>query len=110
MADKPLVLLHGEIKSPPFSVQARLEAGYRLRQLQQGILLSMPVSRPMPSMGPRCHELRIPDPEMDIIWRIMYRIDVDAILIAEVFPKKTQATPKKIIETCQSRFIRYDAL
>src|SRR5687768_2345670 len=34
--DKPLVWLHGEIKTPPFSPEARLEAGVLLRKLQQG--------------------------------------------------------------------------
>jgi len=28
--DKPLVWLHGEVKSPPFSSDARIEAGYLL--------------------------------------------------------------------------------
>jgi hypothetical protein len=60
-ADKPLVWLEGEIKTPPFSQAARLEAGYLLRKLQQGEALGMPHSRPMPSIGSRCHELRIND-------------------------------------------------
>lgn len=34
--DKPLVWLHGEIKTPPMSPAARLEAGYLLRQVQRG--------------------------------------------------------------------------
>ena len=58
---KPLVWLSGEIKTPPFSAAARLEAGLLLRRLQRGDLLAMPLSRPMPSIGPRCHELRIVD-------------------------------------------------
>lgn len=33
-ADKPLVWLHGEVKSPPFSPAARLEAGVLLRRLR----------------------------------------------------------------------------
>jgi len=32
-SDKPLVWLHGEIKTPPFSRAARIEAGYLLRLL-----------------------------------------------------------------------------
>ena len=60
-SDKPLVWLEGEIKSPPFTQAARLEAGFLLRSLQQGEKLSLPHSRPMPSVGPRCHELRIRD-------------------------------------------------
>ncbi|BAS59770.1 hypothetical protein NIES2135_06950 [Leptolyngbya boryana NIES-2135] len=34
--DKPLVWLRGEIKTSPFSQEARLEAGFLLRRLQQG--------------------------------------------------------------------------
>ncbi|MCA9415504.1 MAG: type II toxin-antitoxin system RelE/ParE family toxin [Candidatus Omnitrophica bacterium] len=103
---KPLVWLAGEIKTPPFGRSARIEAGYLLRLLQAGENLGMPRSRPMPSIGARCHELRVPDE--DVTWRIIYRIDLDAIVIAEVFEKKTQRTPQKVIESCQSRFRSYD--
>jgi phage-related protein len=60
----------------------------------------------MPSVGPRCHELRIDD--VGATWRIVYRIDPDAILILEVFSKKTAATPRGVIETCQRRLREYD--
>jgi phage-related protein len=60
----------------------------------------------MPSIGSRCHELRIPDESVS--WRIIYRIDPDAIVIAVVFGKKTSKTPERVIETCQSRLCRYD--
>jgi phage-related protein len=106
--DKPLVWLEGEVKSPPFSQAARLEAGFLLRQLQEGRTLALPHSRPMPSVGPRCHELRIVD-ERDT-WRIVYRIDPDAIVILEVFSKKTAATPKRVIEVCKNRLRQYDEL
>ena len=106
--DKPLVWLHGEVKTPPFSAEARVEAGVLLRRLQQGERLSLPHSRPMPSIGPRCHELRIPD--ADATWRIMYRLDPDAIIIVGAFSKKTQATPKHVIETCRGRLKAYDAV
>lgn len=105
--DKPLVWLHGEVKTPPFSPAARMEAGVLLRRLQHGEALSMPHSRPMPDVGPRCHELRIVDE--DRTWRIIYRIDVDAIVIAEVFQKTTRQTPGHVIETCRRRFRMYDA-
>jgi len=59
--DKPLVWLHGEVKTPSFSQAARLEAGLLLRRLQQGEGLGMPHSRSMPSISARCHELRIRD-------------------------------------------------
>jgi phage-related protein len=106
--DKPLVWLHGEIKTPPFAARSRLEAGYLLRRLQRGELLSLPDSRPMPAIGPRCHELRID--ESNATWRIFYRIDPDAIVIFEVLKKKTRATPKTTIELCKRRLAEYDRL
>jgi phage-related protein len=106
--DKPLVWLSGEVKTPPFSPDARIEAGYLLRQLQVGHNLSMPHSRPMPSIGPRCHELRIQDRTRT--WRIIYRIDGDAIVIAEVFAKTSQATPKPVIGASQRRLALYDEI
>jgi phage-related protein len=104
--DKPLVWLRGEVKSPPFSAAARLEAGVLLRQLQQGTALKMPHSRPMPTIGRRCHELRIVD--ATATWRIVYRTDPDAIVIAGVFSKKTPQTPKQVIVDCQRQLRRYD--
>lgn len=106
--DKPLVWLHGEIQTPPLSSRARVEAGHLLRLLQRGESLSMPHSRPMPVIGPRCHELRIPDG--DTSWRIFYRIDDDAILILGVEAKKTRTMPRRAIENCQRRLNAYDEL
>jgi len=104
--DKPLAWLRSEVKTPPFSKAARIEAGYLLRQLQRGETLSMPHSRPMPSIGPRCHELRVDDEKKT--WRILYRVDTDAIVIMEVFSKKTPRTPKRVVEICQKRLKDYD--
>ena len=104
--DMPLIWLHGEVKTPPFSPTARLEAGFLLRRLQQGELLGMPHSRPMSAIGPRCHELRIKD--VGVTWRIIYRSDPDAIVILEVFSKKTPRTPEAVIETCRQRLRSYD--
>jgi phage-related protein len=105
---KPLVWLRGEVKTPPFSKEARIEAGCLLRDLQEGIKLSLPHSRPMPSIGKRCHELRITD--KNSIWRIIYRIDPDAIIIADVFQKKTQETPKGVIDDSKRRLSMYDKI
>ncbi|MBI2882983.1 MAG: type II toxin-antitoxin system RelE/ParE family toxin [Candidatus Methylomirabilis oxyfera] len=104
--DKPLIWLHGEVKTPPFSPTARLEAGCLLRRLQRGDPLGMPHSRPMPTVGPRCHELRIRDAR--VTWRIIYRIDADAIVILEVFSKRTLQTPASVTETCRQRLRSYD--
>lgn len=104
--DKPLVWLSGEVKTPPLSPEARVEAGFLLRRLQRGEALAMPHSRPMPVMGVRCHELRIPDGNRT--WRIIYRVDPDAVVIVEVFSKTTQATPKQVIAASQKRLREYD--
>jgi len=68
----------------------------------------MPASRPMPSVGARCHELRINDESQT--WRIIYRVDVDAILILDVFSKKSRATPKRVMDACKKRIKTYDQL
>ena len=104
--DKPLVWLHGEVKTPPFSQEARVETGFLLRRLQQGENLELPHSRPMPSIGTHCHELRIQDAQKN--WRIIYRIDEDTILILEVFNKTTRTTPTSVIDICQKRLSKYD--
>jgi phage-related protein len=103
---KPLVWLQGEIKTPPFSETARVEAGTLLRRLQEGESLGMPHSRPMPRIGPRCHELRVRDEGQN--WRIVYRLDTDAIVIVEVFAKTTRETPRHVLDACQRRLRRYD--
>jgi phage-related protein len=104
--EKPLAWLHGEIKTPPFSREARIEVGGLLRRLQQGESLGLPHSRPMPSIGRRCHELRVTDKGHE--WRIVYRVDEDAIVIGDVFPKKSRATPQEVIQRCQKRLTAYD--
>lgn len=104
--DTPLVWLGGEVRTPPFSATARLEAGAHLRRLQRGESLGMPHSRPMPSIAPRVHELRIRDGART--WRIIYRIEPDAIVIGEVFAKTTRRTPHAIVERCRQRFRRFE--
>jgi len=60
----------------------------------------------MPAIGARCHELRVVD--AGVTWRIVYRVDPDAIVIAEVFAKKTSKTPTVILEACRRRLKEYD--
>ena len=105
MDEKKIYWLHGEIKTPPFSPEARGEAGALLRHLQWGIPLAMPQSRPMPVIGPRCHELRVQD--KDKTWRIMYRVDEDAVIILDIFAKKTAVTLQTVIENCKRRPANY---
>ena len=76
--------------------------------LQRGEKLSMPQSRPVSLIGRRCHELRVRDE--DKTWRILHRLDDDAILILHVFSKKTQRTPQTVVDACRALLSRYDAL
>jgi phage-related protein len=103
---KVLMILRGEIKTPPMSRDARREAGLLLRSLQEGELLSMPHSRPMPIIGTRCHELRVN--EAGGTWRVIYRVDPDAVLVLDVYEKKTRTTPDRVIQDCRKRLKRYD--
>jgi len=50
--------------------------------------------------------LRVRDAGAD--WRIVYRLDADAVVILEVFAKKTRATPKTVIDACTRRLKEYD--
>ena len=97
---KPLVWLHGEIKTPPFTPEGRQETGMLLRLLQEGEQLQMPQAEPLPNVGPRCGALRVRDAEHN--WRIMYRVDSDAVLVLEVYSKKTRRIPDEVIERCQT--------
>jgi phage-related protein len=97
--------LHGEVKTPPFSGTARIEAGFLLRRLQNGELLQLPSSRPMPTIGSKCHELRVVDGA--VTWRIAYYLDANAVVILEVFQKKSRTTPKHVIEVAQRRLRAY---
>ena len=106
--DKPLVWLRGEIKTPPFGSDARIEAGFLLRRLQRGESLGLPHSRPMPNIGAGCHELRIVDTKVN--WRIMYHIASDAVVILDVFKKQTEATPSTVIAACQRRLKQFQRL
>ena len=103
---RPLVWLHGAVKTPPFTAAAGLEAGLILRRLQRGDKMGLPHVRPMPVLGARCAELRIPD--ATVTWRILYRLDTDAVVIAAVFAKKTSATPATILTTAKASLRHYD--
>jgi phage-related protein len=104
---KKLHFLSGRIKSPPFSESARKEAGKMLRYLQDGKTLGLPSSRPLPIIGPHCHELRINDE--DVTWRIIHRVDPDVILVCAIFAKKSRTLPPHIVTACRRRLAAYDA-
>ena len=107
MEDKPIIWIKTEIKTPPFSEKAKIEAGILLRRLQFGEKLSMPDSRPMPIIGKSCHELRIKDNIQRIVWRIIYYITKEYIVVLEAFGKKSEKTPQELIKRCQGRLSRF---
>jgi len=80
-----------------------------LRRLQRGETLSMPDSRPMPTIGARCHELRIGDIAQKKEWRIVYFIGNTAIAVLEVFAKDTRTTPDDVVKTCKRRLADFKA-
>ena len=105
--DKPLVWIKGEIKTPPFSGDARIQAGTLLRRIQKGEILTTPHSKPLPNIGKQCHELRINDSKSKIEWRIIYHICSEAIIILDTFEKKSNKTPKAVITKCQNRLKQF---
>ena len=106
MMSKPLRWLGDEITVPPFSRNAALAAGALLEVVALGGMPPMPHSRPMPSIGVRCFELRVNDGNRT--WRIVYHIAEDAIVVLDVFAMKTRATPKHVIGRCKRRLRRYE--
>ncbi len=98
----------GTLLTPPVGSAARVKAGELLRRLQRGERLGLPGSRPLPGIGPRVHELRVEDHETGISWRIVYRIDRDAILVVHWFEKRTRATPRGVAPLCRKRLRGYD--
>ncbi len=103
---KPLRWLADEIRVPPFSPEAALEVGALLEIVALGGMPAMPRSRPMPSVGARCHELRVTDQRQTL--RVIYHIAEDAIVVLDVFSKKTRRTPRQVIDRCRRRLRRYE--
>lgn len=102
---KPFVTLAGEILTPPFSREARREAGLLIGRLQQGETLGMPHCRPMPAVSAGVLELRVRDEGQN--WRLMCYVDEIAVVLLDVFAKKTQKTPATVIRTSRKRLAQY---
>jgi phage-related protein len=43
-------------------------------------------------------------------WRIVYHVAEDAVVILDVFSKKTPGTPKAVIAACRSRLRAFQRL
>jgi phage-related protein len=48
------------------------------------------------------------DGERRVAWRIVYRIDEDAIIVIHWFEKKTARTPDPVLTLCRARLREYD--
>lgn len=103
---KPFEFYFCDVPDPQMSEEAKAEVATLIRRLRSGEKLSMPHSRPMSSIGPRCHELRVR--EGDGNWRVFYRVDPDVVVAVHVLWKTTQKTPDAIVDLCQKRFRQYD--
>ncbi|MDZ4855010.1 MAG: type II toxin-antitoxin system RelE/ParE family toxin [Nitrospirota bacterium] len=78
------------------------EIGEALRDVQKGIGLGLPLSRPMPTMATGTHELRIRNPTTAV--RVFYFVKLaDTIVVFHGFQKKTKKTPTHEIAVGQQR-------
>lgn len=89
-----------EIKDFPDEIKEDLIDA--LARLNEGHNLSMPLSRPMPSIGSGVHELRFRDRQG--IYRVIYFIKrANDIWLLHAFKKKSQTTPQQNIELAKQR-------
>jgi phage-related protein len=85
--------------------EVRSDLADAIARLERGQTLSMPLSRPMPSIGPAMHELRLKD--RSGIYRIIYWLKGDGtIYLIHAFKKKTSKTPPQNIEMAKNRLKR----
>lgn len=101
---RPVVWM-ADIRAAGLGKKARLEAGGLIDDLQEGVSLRLPHSRPMPAIGERCHELRVREPGHN--WRILYHVGYGEIVILGVFDKKRRKTPRNEIHRAKRRLRRY---
>ncbi|NOT96320.1 MAG: type II toxin-antitoxin system RelE/ParE family toxin [Nitrospira sp.] len=80
----------------------RREIGEALRDLQKGLHLGMPLSRPMPDVASGVHELRATGATTAVQEFYFVKL-ADAILVFHAFQKKTQKTPKREMALGQQR-------
>ena len=80
----------------------RHHIGEVLRDLQKGVHLGMPLSRPMPIIAPGVHELRVRGEGATV--RIFYYVrKANAIIVFHAFQKKSQKTPSREIDLARQR-------
>ena len=73
-----------------------------IARLRAGLMLSMPLSRPMPSLGKGLHELRLKDRSGQ--YRVIYLVrSADAIYLVHAFIKKTEKTSQRNVDVALKR-------
>lgn len=78
------------------------EIGEALRDIQKGIRLGLPLSRPMPTITSGAHKLRIRD-STTAIWVLYFVAVSDAIVVFLSFQEQTQQTLRHEIDLGQRR-------
>ena len=101
MADKPLVWLGSSLADVrAFPAEARQEAGFQLRRVQQG--LSPSDWKPMSTVGLWVIEIRIHTTEE---YRVFYVAKfAEAVYVIHAFHKQTQKTAPPDIALAQRRY------
>jgi phage-related protein len=97
-------LFHPKVRAilRTFPEEVRRELGKAIFDLQKGAILGMPLSKPIPSVGPGVDELRIRD--RSGVFRVFYLSRrANSVLVFHAFQKKTQKTSEREIELGQKR-------
>ena len=89
-----------EIEALPEEIRGDLADA--LARLDAGLLLSMPLSRPMPGIGYGVHELRLK--ARSGAYRVVYAVvERDTVHVLHAFKKTTQETPARNLELARKR-------
>jgi phage-related protein len=90
---REILTLPEDIRGDLADALARLDAGHTL---------TMPLSRPMPSIGRGVHELRLKD--RSGAYRIVYAVVRGGdVHVVHAFKKTSQPTPRRAIELARKR-------
>ncbi len=99
---RPVCFLGDSLKSlRDFPEEARHDAGYQLDKVQRG---EQPEDfKPMPAIGKGVEEIRVTDEGG--AYRVIYvSRREEAVYVLHAFQKKTQATPRRDLDTAKKRF------
>ena len=87
-----------------FPEEVRGDLADALARLDAGLLLSMPLSPPMPSIGQGVHELRLKD--RSGTFRVVYAlIQRGMVHVLHAFKKTTRETPTRNLELAMRRLM-----